>query len=97
MRRICPFCKKLVSEEHTRCPYCGNLLTFEVKQKRLTQKEVIFYVIGFLLLFIGIFYNRDLTNFNEIREGIIILVLMTGFAVFFGHLRKIRDRDSWWW
>ncbi len=97
MHQICPFCKKLVSEEHTKCLYCGNLLTFEVKKKRLTKKEVIFYVIGFLLLFITIFYNRDLTNFSEIREGLIILVLITGFAVFFGRIRNMRDRDSWWW
>ncbi len=42
MHQICPHCKKIVTEEHTRCPYCGSLLTFEIKKKRLTQKEVIF-------------------------------------------------------
>ena len=40
MHQICPFCKKLVTEEDTICPYCNNLLTSENKTCPFCKKQI---------------------------------------------------------
>ena len=95
MHQICPFCKKLVSEEHTKCPYCDNELpysdddlTSEVKKNPLTKKEAAAYATGFLLLLFAGLHGREFSNFNEVMNGVIIIVAATGVTLFCIYIRN---------
>ena len=89
MYQICPHCKKTIEEEGDYCPHCHELLSTPVQLVRpLTRKEIMMYIAGYILLAYSVFAGRDLSNFHELRDGLIIYGAVILFSAFWYWIRK---------
>ncbi|MCW4050206.1 MAG: zinc ribbon domain-containing protein [Candidatus Bathyarchaeota archaeon] len=89
MYQYCPVCKALVSEDDTACPNCSASLQGEagIQKRGLTQREIAYYVLGFVLLAIAAFYRRDLGNNEDLMNGTVIFGFLVIGSVFWYYIR----------
>ena len=83
MYQHCPKCKKLVEETDV-CPHCHtSLQTYSTVtyMRKLTRKEIAMYALGYLILAFTAFFERDLTNMQDLIEGSIIFSVFVIFSV----------------
>ncbi len=82
MHQHCPNCHKLIEETDT-CPHCGTKLNepYTPPKHKLTRKETAMYALGYIILAIVAFYERDLTNTQQLIEGTVIFTAFIGISV----------------
>lgn len=87
MVQICPYCRKIVSDEDTVCPHCNNLLTSENKicpfcKKQITSEDTVCPYCNNLLINeypIQIMAERNRVLFPT---GLLLLFAAALYAVF---------------
>jgi len=57
-------------------------------------KEKIAYALGFIIVFYGAFVGRDFTNFDDVVEGVLMIVLFVGLFLVFVYTNK-RGIGDW--
>ena len=89
MYQICPHCREVVRDGDY-CPHCCELLeTRQVRRVRsITRREKGMYLLGYLLLAYSVFAGRDLSNMQELRDGLIVYGAVILFSAFWYWIRK---------
>ncbi len=88
MYQYCPGCKELIQEGDV-CPHCQTVLVEKIEgRKPLTRKEKALYLAGYLVLFISVFLGRDLTNRQDVTNGLIIYGVIIVFSGFWFIIRE---------
>lgn len=60
-----------------------------MSQKEMSEKERIMYLIGIVIVIVGAYAGRDLTNVNELIEGsAMVLLFVTAFIVLYYFNRR---------
>ena len=88
MYQYCPKCKRLIEETET-CPYCKTVIAEYTASPphKLTRKEMAMYALGYLILAFVAFFQRDLSNTQELLEGTIIFGAFVAFSVLWFYFR----------
>ncbi len=81
MYQICPKCRQPVAVEDTVCPRCDTEIEpFDSLKNR--RRDTIYNIIGVMLLAVTAFFERDLTNDEDMVQGAIVFsALMMGSVV----------------
>ena len=57
-------------------------------------KEKIAYALGFVIVIYGAFVGRDFTNFDDVMEGVLMILLFIGLFLVFVYINK-RGFGDW--
>ena len=90
MYQICPRCKQPVANGETVCPRCDTILE-PVDSAKSRRRDTVYYIIGVIALAVTAFFERDLSNFDDIVQGgVVFSALIIGSFFWF----YIRDRGG---
>lgn len=83
MYQICPKCKQPVAVEDSVCHRCHTELE-PIDSPKNRRKDTIYYIIGAMALAVTAFFERDLSNFDDMLQGSIVFgALIMGSVLWF--------------
>ena len=70
------------------------ILVYLMNQKNINEKEQMMYIIGFLIVIVGAYAGRDLTNMNELIEGTAMIALFVCMFIVLVYMNR-RGVGDW--